>query len=75
MTKNDFLAEYEAEIKREYGWATADPVKLAAFMASVRTTLKGPDVTWAYDGSLVHRVWHRLGGKGKPTLKQLRELA
>lgn len=73
MTKNKFLAAYEADLVLRHAWA-ADADRRAKFMASVRSTLAGPPTTWNFDGPSTVAAWRAIGGKGKPTLKVLRAL-
>lgn len=73
MTKTQFIERYRAELSQRYTWAQ-DTDKLARFMASVETTLRGPAATWNHDGEAVTAAWRAIGGKGKPALKALRAL-
>ena len=73
MTKKEFLSLYREELPKRYPWAQ-DATKLDHFMKVVAETVRGTSSGWNWDGPVTTYVWKQLGGKGKPTLKALREL-
>ena len=73
MSKSQFLIKYRQKLSDTYFWAK-DKVKLDNFMKSVSTTLEGTDSLWDFHGDAVVAAWKEMGGKGKPTLKALRNL-
>jgi hypothetical protein len=72
MKKAEFLEAYRAELLARYEWAK-HPEKLARFMRAVEGTLEG-DSLWCKEGDAVVSAWRTIGGKGKPSYKQLRTL-
>lgn len=72
-TKAAFLEAYKAALIAEYPWAQ-DADKLGKFLKSVSLTMSGFATTWNHSGTAVKTAWHAIGGKGKPSLKALREL-
>jgi len=72
MNKLTFLAIYHKKVFARYPWAQ-NCDKLERFLASCEATLKG-ESTWNHDGEAVAEAWKEMGGKGKPTLKALRDL-
>jgi hypothetical protein len=73
VTKKEFIAAYREYVSGNYPWAVNE-TKLDRFMRSVTETLTTDNTPWAWDGPSSKAVWKRLGGKGKLTLKGLREL-
>ena len=73
MTKAEFIAAYREHVVANYPWATNE-LKLDRFMRSVTETLTTENNPWAWDGPSAKATWKQLGGKGKLTLKGLREL-
>ncbi len=73
MTKSKFLEAYEAELLANHAWA-ADAGRRAKFMAGVRDTLTGHRASWNFDGPSTVAAWRAIGGKGKQSLKALRDL-
>lgn len=73
MTREKFLRAYRDELKARYPWA-ADEAKLVRFMTSVAESITGGPKSWNHQGEAVTAAWRSLGGKGTPTLKQLKEL-
>jgi hypothetical protein len=72
MTKEQFINIYREKMSA-LPWAN-NAEKLQRFMQSVENTLAGAS-TWNHDGPSTVAAWREIGGKGKPTLKALRELA
>lgn len=73
MTRNSFLVAYRSELVARFAWAQ-DIERLDRFMASCETTISSSAATWNHDGEAVVAAWKSIGGKGKPTLKALRQL-
>lgn len=74
MTKAAFLAAYREKIVSTYTWGS-DPKRLESFMTEVvRTITPGQTGVWSHEGPTTTFAWQSIGGKGKPTLKALREL-
>lgn len=74
MTKQAFLETYRYMLMTQYDWPLKDAAKFDAFMDQVKATLEGAN-TWNHDSPVVAAAWKKLGGKGKPTKKALRNLA
>ena len=74
MSRQKFLAHYREALLSTYEWARSDPAKLERFMLSVEETLASKHSTWRHVGDAVTVAWRSMGGRGKPTLKQLRAL-
>lgn len=74
MTRQAFLKAYRADLWARYVWAQ-DSERLDRFMASVERTISTKATTWNHDGESITAAWRRIGGKGKPTLKGLRDLS
>lgn len=73
MTKQGFMIQYAIELQVRYDWAKkAD--RLERFMEGVKTTLTTNNPVWNHDGAAVTAAWRSIGGKGKPSMKALREL-
>lgn len=72
LTKRSFIKLYREKLIALCPWAK-DEAKLDKFMASVIGTIQGEN-TWNRDGEAALAAWRELGGKGKITLKALREL-
>lgn len=73
-TRRDFLVAYAAVLHDEYQW-THDITKFNRFIESVNRTLDGkPGTQWNHKGECVTRAWRSIGGKGVPSLRQLRNL-
>lgn len=73
MTQVQFIKAYREQLLATYPWAQ-DEAKLKRFMASVAFTISGDAKTWNHDGEAVTAAWRAIGGKGKPTMKALRNL-
>lgn len=72
MTKFSFMVAYRAELIATYPWARVND-KLDRFMDIVIDALYGGNY-WNFKGDAVDAAWKSIGGKGNPTLKDLRAL-
>lgn len=74
MTKAKFIEAYREALLSEYDWAH-DAAKLEKFLGGVSRTINEQGMEWNKDGSCVLAAWRKIGGKGKPTYKELRALS
>lgn len=72
MDKKAFLAAYRQYIYETYEWAMATDA-LDAFMVRVSDTLNGR-TSWNWKVPGAKAAWEKIGGKGQPSLKDLRAL-
>ena len=73
MTQTAFLAAYRAALQRLYPWA-ADESKLQRFLDAAAATIGNGESLWNFTGDAVNAAWREIGGRGVPTLKDLRSL-
>jgi hypothetical protein len=76
MTKTAFYAAYRAALLKHYEWANKDPKKLNRYLESVTGTIQYQSETWNCDvtAPAIKEAWKAIGGKGKLSLRKLREL-
>jgi len=76
-SRNEFLRAYEAQLKMVHGWAN-DKSQLTEFITQVEKVLNDwkcfSKHRWNYTAKTVYAAWRGIGGKGRPTLTQLRAL-
>lgn len=72
--KQEYLAALREELKR-YPWA-ADEQRLNRYVDRAREALEPVSpLGFEWDGAASVAAWRAIGGKGKPKLHELRDLA
>ena len=76
MSKKEFLAFYRAALLEAYPWARVAETtgKLDLFLKTAKDTIEGRSNAWTPDGPCLKTAWQKLGFRGVPSLRNLRDL-